>query len=139
MSGTPIIGIGDSFEFSSVISPTVFTTLNGVDSIATSGDKVATEKTTTMASLSGVDTFIGSTQDPGTIDIKAFFYAGETSQLALEAIRLAGIAVQCKVLYGTSNSCTFTGIIETMTVSWPMEKPARLDVKVKISGPKVYV
>ena len=92
-----------------------------------------------MASLNGVDTFIGSTQDPGTADIKAFFYPGEVSQVALEAIRLAGIAVPCKVLYGSTNSCSFSGIVESMTTSFPMEKPARLDVKLKISGPKVYV
>ena len=139
MSGQPIIGIGDSFEFASVLSPTIFTTLAGVDSITQSGDKVATEKTTTMASLNGVDTFIGSTQDPGTIDIKAFYYPGEVSQVALEAIRLAGIAVQCKVLYGSSNSMTATGIVESMTVSRPMEKPARLDIKIKVSGPKVFI
>jgi hypothetical protein len=136
---TPTTGIGDSFEFASALSPTTFTTLAGVDSFAISGDKVATEKTTTMATVNGVDTFIGSTQDPGTIDVKAFFLPGDTTQVALEAIRLAGAPVAMKGLYGSSNSVAFTGIVESMTPSFPLEKPARLDIKIKISGPKVYV
>ena len=136
---TPITGIGASFEFASVASPTTFTTLIGVDSIAFSGDKVATEKTTTMATVSGVDTFIGSTQDAGSVDVKAFFYPGDVTQVALESIRLAGVAVAMKALYGTSNSCSFTGIVESLTVSLPLEKPARLDVKIKITGLKTYL
>jgi hypothetical protein len=139
MSGTPIVGIGDSFKFATTASPTVFTTLIGVDSVSFSGDKVATEKTTTMATVNGVDTFIGSTQDPGSVDVKAFFLPGDVTQVALEAIRLASIAVPCEALYGSSNSCAFSGIIESMTVSLPLEKPARLDIKIKVSGPKVYV
>jgi len=131
----PIVGIGAQFEFATVISPTVFTALAGVDSITFSGDKVQVEKTTTMATTNGVDTFIGSTQDPGSCDVKAFFLPGDTSQVALEAIRLATIAVQMKALYGTSNSRTFSGIVESITPSFPLEKPARLDVKIKLSGP----
>jgi hypothetical protein len=135
----PIVGIGDSFEFATVASPTTFTTLAGVTSIAISGDKVATEKTTTMATVSGVDTFIGSTQDPGTADVKGWFLPGDTTQVALEAIRLAGVGVPMKALYGSTNSCSFTGLIESFTPSWPLEKAATFDLKVKISGPKVYV
>jgi hypothetical protein len=60
----PDVGIGDSFEYATVAAPTVFTVLNGVDSITFSGDKIATEKTTTMATTNGVDTFVSSTQDP---------------------------------------------------------------------------
>lgn len=135
----PITGIGASLEFSSVISPAVYTTLNGVDSITPSGDKVATEKTTTMATVGGVDTFIASTQDPGSVDVKAFFLPGDATQVALEVIRLSGATVAFKALYGTSNSLSFNGIVESMTPSFPLEKPARLDIKIKISGPKVYV
>jgi hypothetical protein len=135
----PIVGIGAQFEFATVISPTVFTALAGVDSITFSGDKVQVEKTTTMATTNGVDTFIGSTQDPGSCDVKAFFLPGDTSQVALEAIRLATIAVQMKALYGTSNSRTFSGIVESITPSFPLEKTARLDVKIKLSGPWTIV
>lgn len=135
----PIVGIGDSFEFATVASPTTFTTLAGVTSIAISGDKVATEKTTTMATVNGVDTFIGSTQDPGTCDVKGFFLPGDTTQVALEAIRLAGVAVAMKALYGSTNSCSFTGLIESFTPSWPLEKSATFDLKVKISGVKTFV
>jgi hypothetical protein len=138
MPGTPIVGIGDSFEYATVASPTTFTTMNGVTSAAISGDKVATEKTTTMATTNGVDTFMASTQDPGTCDVKGFFLPGDTTQVGLEAIRLAGQAVAMKVLYGTSNSCAFTGIVESFTPSWPLDKPAAFDLKIKITGPKTY-
>jgi hypothetical protein len=135
----PIVGIGDAFEFASVLTPATFTTLAGVTSIAISGDKVATEKTTQMSTTSGVDTFIGSTQDPGTADVKGWFLPGDTTQVALEAIRLAGVAVPMKALYGSTNSCAFSGIVESFTPSWPLEKTATFDLKIKISGPKVYV
>jgi len=135
MSQTPITGIGDSLEFASVASPATFTTLNGVQSISFSGDKVATEKTTTMATVDGVDVFIGSTQDPGSVDVKCLFYPGETSQVALEAIRLSGATVNFKALYGSSNTTSFSGIVESMTRAFPLEKPATLDVKIKLSGP----
>lgn len=138
MTTTPIVGVGDSFEYATVASPTTFTTLNGVNSCAISGDKVATEKTTTMASTSGVDTFIASTQDPGTADIKGFWYPAEVSQVGLEAIRVAVQPVQMKILYGTSNSCTFSGIVESFTPSFPLDKPATFDLKIKITGPKTY-
>lgn len=138
MSTTPITGIGAAFEFATAASPTTFTTLAGVDNVAFSGDKVATEKTTTMATVNGVDTFMSSTQDPGACDVKAFFYPGDASQVALEAIRLAGQPVAMKATYGTSNSKSFTGIVESMTTSHPLEKPARLDVKIKITGPVTY-
>jgi hypothetical protein len=138
MSG-PYVGIGDSFEFATVASPSTFTTLAGVDSIAISGDKVSTAKTTTMATTNGVDTFIGGTQDPGSVDVKGFFLPGDATQVALEAIRLAGVAVAMKALYGSSNSCSFMGIVESLTPSFPLDKPATLDVKIKITGPKTYV
>jgi Lambda phage tail tube protein, TTP len=135
----PIIGISDSFEFATVASPSTFTVLVGVDSITFSGDKVSTEKTTTMSTANGVDTFIGSTQDPGSVDVKAFFLPGDTTQVALEAIRLAAQPVAMKALYGSSNSCSFSGIVESMTPSFPLEKPARLDIKIKVTGVKTYV
>jgi hypothetical protein len=131
----PVVGIGDSFAFATVASPTVFTTLVGVQSVSFSGDKVATEKTTTMGTTGGVDTFISSTQDPGAVDVKCLYEPGEATQIALEAIRLAGAAVAMKVGYGTSNTTTFSGIVESMTRAFPLEKPATLDVKIKISGP----
>src|SRR6267154_873725 len=104
MSNTPVVGIGNAFEFATVASPTTFTTLAGVNNIAFSGDKVATEKTTTMASVNGVDTFIGSTQDPGSLDVKGFFLPGDITQVALEAIRLSGQTVAMKATYGSANS-----------------------------------
>lgn len=138
MSTTPIVGIGNTFEFATVASPTTFTTLLGVTTISFSGDKVATEKTTTMATVNGVDTFVGSTQDPGSLDVKGFFLPGDTTQVALEAIRAAGQPVQMKASYGTSNTCTFTGIVESVTPAFTLDKPATLDVKVKLSGPRVF-
>jgi hypothetical protein len=138
MSNTPVVGIGNTFEFATVASPTTFTTLAGVMTITQSGDKVSTEKTTTMASPNGVDTFISSTQDPGSVDVKGFFYPGDTTQVALEAIRLSGQAVAMKATYGSSNSTTFTGIVESLTPAFPLDKPATLDVKIKVTGVKTY-
>lgn len=136
--GTPYVGIGDQFEFATVSSPSTYTTLAGVESFAISGDKVATEKTTTMATANGVDTYISSTQDPGSCDVKGLFYPGDTSQVALEAIRAVGAAVNFKGTYGSSNSVTFSGIVESFTPSFTLEKPATFDLKIKITGPKTY-
>ena len=63
----PIVGLGTSFEFATVLSPTTFTVLAGVNSIA------------------------------------------------------------------------FSGIVESLTVAYPLDKPATLDVKIKITGPVTYV
>ncbi len=131
----PVVGIGDVFEFATVASPTTFTALAGVQSIDFSGDKVAIEKTTTMATVNGVDTFISSTQDAGSVDVKCLLEPGDATQAALEAIRLAGQPVQMKALYRSSNSTTFSGIVESMTRKFPLEKVATLDVKIKITGP----
>ena len=138
MSTTPIVGIGNTFEFATVASPTTFTTLLGVTTISFSGDKVATDKTTTMATVNGVDTFVGSTQDPGSCDVKGFFLPGDVTQTALETIRAAGKPVPMKASYGTSNSCTFDGIIESITPAFSLDKAATLDIKVKLSGPRVF-
>jgi len=137
-NNTPYVGLGDQFEFATVASPTTYTVLNGVQSVAISGDKVQIEKTTTMATANGVDTKIGSTQDPGTVDVKGLFYPGDTTQTAFEAIRLAAVAVNFKITYGSGNSCSFSGIIENFTPSFPLEKPASFDAKIAISGAKVY-
>ena len=135
----PYVGIGDQFEFATVASPATYTVLAGVTSIAISGDKVAMEKTTTMATAEGVDTFISSTQDPGSVDVKGFFLPGDATQVAFEAIRLSGAAVNMKALYGSSNSCSFSGIIESFTPTFDLVKPASFDAKIKITGPKTYV
>jgi hypothetical protein len=134
----PITGIGDSFEFASVASPTTYTVLVGVNSVARTGDKVQMEKVTTMATANGVDTFITSTQDPGGFDVKGFWLPADTTQTALEAIRAAGTFVNMKVLYGSSNSASFSGAVESLTPSFPLEKPATFDLKIKVSGPVTY-
>jgi hypothetical protein len=107
-------------------------------SFAVSGDKVEMQKTTTMATQNGVDTFIPSTQNPGTVDVKLFFYAVDTTQAQLETYRAAGTLVPFKGTYGSSNAITFSGYIESLTPGWTLEKTATLDVKIQISGPKVY-
>lgn len=135
MSSNPIVGLGDLFEFATVASPSTYTTLAGVQSIDFTADKVLTEKTTTMSTLDGVDTFISATQDPGTVDVKGLFLPGDASQTSLEAIRLAGVAVNMKVTYGTAHSSSFSGIVESMSKNFPLDKPASLDVKIKITGP----
>jgi hypothetical protein len=134
----PYVGVGNALEFASVASPATYTTLVGVDSIAISSDKVTISKTTTMASPNGVDTKIASTQDPGMCDVKGFWMPGDATQTALEAIRLAGSVVNFKITYGSSNSCSFAGIVESFTPAFPLEKPATFDLKIAITGPKTY-
>ena len=57
MSGQPLgSGLGDSFEFASVASPTTFTTLAGVESISFSGDKVTVDESVHDGYHDGVDT-----------------------------------------------------------------------------------
>jgi hypothetical protein len=130
----PVVGIGDVFEFASVASPSTFTTLAGVQSCEFGGDKAQMEKTTTMATANGVDTFIPSTINPGTLDVKGLYEPGDTTQVAIEALR-GGAAVQMKVLYGSSNSRTFSGLVESFTPKFPLDKVATFDLKIQISGP----
>jgi hypothetical protein len=144
MSVTGVVGYTNVFKFGAIASPEVYTVLNGVNSISISGDKVSVEKTTTMsASSTGVDTFIPGTQDPGSCDVKGYYIPGDTSQIgtapSIEAYRLAAQPIAFTVLYGSSNSCTFQGIIESFTFAFPLDKPATYDIKIKITGLKVYV
>jgi hypothetical protein len=136
----PIVGLGTTVSYATVLSPTTFTVLVGVNSIAFSGDKVSTEKTTNMLTTSGVDTYIAGTQEPGTLDVKCWYEPGDTTQVGLEAIRLVGAAVPFKVTYPLSlGSKSFSGIVESATVSLPLDKPATIDYKIKLSGPWTIV
>jgi hypothetical protein len=140
MSVTPFVGLGSNLEFASVLSPATFTSLAGFQSGAFSGDKVSTEKTTSMATANGVDTYISGTKEPGTFDAKCFYLPGETSQVALEAIRAAGSVVPFEIILPLSlGTVTFSGIVESMTRAFPLDKPATCDVKIKISGAVVVV
>jgi hypothetical protein len=131
----PFVGLGSTVEFASVLAPTVFTTLTGVQSAAHSGDKVSTEKTTNMLTPGGVDTYISGTQEPGSFDFKATYEPGDASQIALEAIRVAGLAVNFKVVFPLSlGNVAFSGIVESATRSFPLDKVVTIDYKVKVSG-----
>ena len=137
--GQPFVGLGTQFEFASVNSPSVFTLLNEVESVSFTGDKVATDKTTNMLSTNGVDTYIGATKEPGSCDVKCWYTPGDASQIALEAIRLAGYIVNFQVIYPLAlGVATFSGIVESITRSLPLAKTATYDVKIKISGPVNY-
>lgn len=132
----PIVGIGASFQFANTFSsPFAYTTLVGVDAIDFSGDKVATEKTTTMATPNGVETYIGSVQEPGSVDVKAFWEPGDASQAALELLRVTAQAYGFIANYGSGHSRAFDGIVESITVSHPLDKPARVSIKIKLTGP----
>jgi hypothetical protein len=69
MSGTPFVGLDSTVTFGSGSPPS---NLNGITGISFSGDKVSMEKTTDMKTPNGTDTFIASTDDPGTCDIKCW-------------------------------------------------------------------
>jgi hypothetical protein len=136
----PIVGLGTVVEFATVLSPAIFTSITDVEDVKFSGDKTSISKTTNMLSTNGVDTKLSGTQDPGTCDVKCFYVPGDASQIALEAIRLSGAAVNFKVLYPLSlGSASFSGIVESMTKAFPLDKPATLDVKIAISGPITIV
>lgn len=133
MSTTPFVGLDTVVTFGAGSPPT---TLDGVTGVTFSGDKVATEKTTTMQTPNGTDTFIGSTDDPGTCDIKCWKYPGNTSQEAMESARVAKLAIPFSVILpGARGTRTFSGIIESATLALPLEKNATVDYKVKLSGP----
>jgi hypothetical protein len=134
----PFVGLGTVVNFGTVAN--TYTLLAGVETVSFSGDKVATNKTTTMLSTGGVDTFIPGTQNPGTLDIKAFLLPGDASQLAFDVIRAnaSPIAAYFQVQYAANaHSKTFQGVIESATPNFPMDKPATIDYKVQISGPVV--
>jgi len=131
----PFVGLGTQVEFASVLSPATFTNLLGVTSVAFSGDKTTTVKTTNMLTTSGVDTYISGTTEPGTVDVKLLLQPGDASLIALEALRASGAAVPFEVIYPLSlGSVTFTGIVESITRNLPLDKEATVDVKIKISG-----
>jgi hypothetical protein len=135
----PFVGLGTTFEFESTGNPSILTVLAGVESVTFSGDKVSTDKTTTMLTTNGVDTYIGSTKEPGTVDIKGFYYPGDASQIAIEAVKNAGVAVQCQVIYPLGlGTATFLGIVENVTRGLPLAKVCSLDIKIKVTGAITY-
>ena len=132
----PFFGFGTAFEFATVLAPTTFTTLQGAEDYKFSGDKVATSKTTNMLSASGVDTFIGGTSDPGSMDVKCQLLPADASQLALDVIRLAGYPVNMKLVSAiTGASRAFSGIVESASVDYPLDKVCTISYKFKITGP----
>ena len=134
----PIVGLGTVVGYGNVAN--VYTTLAGVTSVSFSGDKVSTEKTTNMQTANGVDTYIAGTQEPGTLDVKCTYEPGDSSQVGLEAFRLAGTVLSFKVTYPLSlGSKSFSGIVESATITLPLDKLATVDYKVKLSGVWVIV
>lgn len=134
---TPFVGLGTQVQFATVAAPTVFTTLAGVTNAGQSGDKVTTDKTTNMQSANGVDTYIAGTIEPGTFDIKGQFLRGDTSHLAILAIRDGRLPVNFQILYPGGGFDSFSGIVESYTPTIPLDKVATVDIKIKVTGPVV--
>ncbi|HSY29170.1 MAG TPA: phage tail tube protein [Burkholderiaceae bacterium] len=131
----PFVGLGTNFAFQTGISPVTYTTLVGVQSVAFTGDKVSTEKTTNMLTTNGVDTYIAGTQEPGSVDVKGLYQPGDATLIALEAIRASGAVTSFLVTYPLSlGTAQFSGIVESITRSLPLDKPATLDIKIKVTG-----
>jgi hypothetical protein len=129
----PFVGLDSVVQFGNDSPPT---TLNGVTGITFSGDKVATEKTTDMQTPNGTDTFIASTDDPGSCDIKCWTLPGDTSQEALKTAKVSKVPIPFVVsLPGNLGTRSFTGIVESATVALPLEKNSTIDFKIKLSGP----
>lgn len=134
---TPFVGLGTTFAFATVAAPTVFTTLAGANSVSFSGDKVATDKTTNFQSASGVETYIASTIEPGSVDVKAQFLRGDVTHLGILAVRDGKAPVNMLVSYPGGGFDSFSGIVESYTPSIQLEKVATVDIKIKITGPIV--
>jgi hypothetical protein len=134
----PFVGLGTVVGFGNVANS--FTTLSGVTGVAFSGDKVSTDKTTNMLSTDGVDTYIPSTYEPGTLDVKCSYQPGDTSQVALEAFRKGNTYLFMQVTYplGLGHK-TANGYCESATIALPLEKLATIDYKFKLSGPCTIV
>ncbi|MGB8990070.1 MAG: hypothetical protein WCC37_25965 [Candidatus Sulfotelmatobacter sp.] len=129
----PFVGYGLAVEFGTGSPPA--DTLNGVTAVTFSGDKVATEKTTTMSTSNGTDTFIASTDDPGSVDIKCWLLPSDASQEAMKAAKSAKAVVPFTVVLPNSlGSRSFSAIVESCTESFPLEKNCTLDIKLKVTG-----
>ena len=128
----PFVGLDSKVVFGAGSPPY---DLQGITGITFSGDKVSMEKTTDMQTPNGTDTFIASTDDPGTCDVKCWNLPGDTSQEALKAAKVAKVAIPFIVsLPGSLGTRSFNGIVESATVALPLEKNSTTDFKVKISG-----
>src|ERR1700752_5183857 len=125
----PFVGLDSIVTFGSGSPPA---NLNGITGISFSGDKVAMEKTTDMKTPNGTDTFIASTDDPGTCDIKCWNLPADASQIAMKAAKVAKVAIPFVVsLPGSLGTRSFNGIVESATVALPLEKNSTIDFKVK--------
>jgi hypothetical protein len=130
----PFVGYGLSVEFGAGSPPAG--TLLGVTAVTFSGDKVTTEKTTTMSTTNGTDTFIASTDDPGSVDIKCNLLPGDASQEAMKAAKTAKAVVPFIVVLPNSlGSRSFSAVVESCTEAFPLEKLCTLDVRLKATGP----
>ena len=133
---TPFVGLGTTVQFGPVGSLNTPTTeLAGVTSAAQSGDKVATDKTTNMQSVGGVDTYIASTQEPGSYDIKAQYLPADASHVALCAVRDGKLPTTVLISFPGGSARQFQGIVESYTPSVTVDKVSMVDIKVKITGP----
>jgi len=138
----PVVGLGSTLSFASVAQPTTFTKLDGYHDGGFAGNKINSSKTTTSDSTSGVETYIGNTEEPGSFEAKCFFYPGNTSQVALEALKVSRAIVHWKYIMHdasgaviTGGTAAFDGFVEQTERKFPIDKPSELEVKVKVSGP----
>ena len=128
----PFVGLDSHVTFGAGSPPY---DLKGITGISFSGDKVAMEKTTDMQTPNGTDTFIASTDDPGTCDIKCWNLPADVSQIALKAAKVAKVEIPFIVsLPGSLGTRTFNGLVESATVGLPLEKNSTIDFKIKITG-----
>src|SRR4029077_12204597 len=119
----PLIGYGLAFDFASVLSPAVFTTLEGVQSVTLGSAKVDQIDVTTVDTPNRTKVFISGLEDPGDVTIAGNYLPGDTSQVALWAIKSAGVAVPMKIVYPASlGTASFTGIVLSLDVSFPLDK-----------------
>jgi Lambda phage tail tube protein, TTP len=79
-------------------------------------------------------------EDPGDVSITGNYLPGDVTQIALFAIKSAGVAVPMKIVYPNSlGSASFSGLVLSMDISFPLDKECKLTIKAKASGPITIV
>ena len=130
------IGYGSVFSF---LVGSTFTPLTNVLDFAYGSDKVDTIDNTDMSTASETRTFVSGLRNPGDITVKFNVTPGDATQQAFAALEGAGIQSFKTAMAGSVQVKTFSGIIESLDTTYPLDKLPVTTAKIKISGPVTIV
>jgi predicted secreted protein len=135
---TPFIGYGMQLSFLGVDSAEH--QLAGLQSAQVGSNKVDTIETTDTNATAGFKSFIPGMEDAGDFSVTANYLPGDTTQKALVALKEAHVSTTFAFVLpsAVTGSRTFTGIVQSVDVSLPLDKEAKLTVKIKITGQPSY-